>query len=214
MKEGQAGFTFVEALVAMALLLTAQAALWHAERAATLGARRAERIVREDRTIVELDTLLRRSLWRVRAPLEAREIPVKQRPNGLSVFYLDGDPLRHIDLSFRAGSVYISDGTTTERVGGLAGAAINWCAAAGRPPLVCVRLSFEGGEDVELLAAVGSWPLRLETSDGLAAGRRLRRGPRGASAARLPIARNGRAATEPHAALCRLQCPSRGVAHA
>lgn len=82
--------------------------------------------------------------------------------DGERVYCLDGDPLRHLDVRFRAGMLSVDDGRSIRKVGGLSDVSIEVREVGGRPALV-VDVRFEGGEDATIRSSYGAWPL-LRTS--------------------------------------------------
>ncbi|HUX21642.1 MAG TPA: hypothetical protein VMW69_10425 [Spirochaetia bacterium] len=162
------GSTLVEALFALiAITLVVPCAVF-ASRELREGLLRARRIAEMDDRIMRTDRLLRETVQRVLFPMNLAEVPFRHTGGNLQLPYFDARPAEHLEISVREDRLILRTPKGAQSVDGLKGLRIAFSSGLSGPPVVCITFQDEGGGNVSLLAAPGSWPLQRTRSRSIA----------------------------------------------
>jgi len=156
----EAGFSFLEILVALLLFSVLGLVLWSGLASAQGLVRKTIQRASLSLQILQLDTGLRQALGRVRVPFWVRaEAAVSQEGSLLAISWLDGYPEKTLILQLRDGRIRIGEAGAQGSFGPFSGARLRlYRDEAGRPQGVEVSID-RGGETTLLLARFGSNPL-------------------------------------------------------
>jgi type II secretory pathway pseudopilin PulG len=158
-KHPEAGFSFLEVLVALLLAATLGLVLWSGLGGAQGLLRQTVRRTSLAVKILQLDTALRQGLERVRVPfwLEPASA-VRQEGGRIDISYLDGDPEKTLTLRLRDGRLSLEAGGVEATFGPFPGTGLALSRdPEGRPRGVEVSID-RGGEGTLILARFGSNP--------------------------------------------------------
>ncbi len=160
-KSPEAGFSFVEVLVALLLASALGLVLWSGLAGAQGLVRKTIQRASQSVKILQLDTALRQAVGRVRVPFWLEpEAAISQKGGLLAISYLDGDPKSSLTFEMLDGRIQIGrSGGATSSFGPFPGAGLKlFRDEAGLPR--GVELSIDrGGETTVILARFGSNPL-------------------------------------------------------
>lgn len=160
----EGGFTFIEALVGMALLSVVGVATSRGLSQALRSVARTGASLASSARLARLDDTVRSLSARVRAPFWAGGHAVVSGPDELRVGWLDGESERELCLSFHDGVVTVGDGRLAERYAGFLSAGFSVVTdAQERTAGVRLDLLLSDTSRVTVLARLGSVPL-LEAS--------------------------------------------------
>jgi prepilin-type N-terminal cleavage/methylation domain-containing protein len=155
------GFTFVEVLVAIALLSVVGVATSRGLSQALRSVGRTGVSLAQSARLARLDDSLRSLSGRIRVPYWAADQAIATGADELRVGWLDGDPERELSLGFRDGVLAVGDGRTVERYAGFGNARFSVLPDQdGRTVGIGLELLLSDGSRVTVLARLGSMPVR------------------------------------------------------
>jgi prepilin-type N-terminal cleavage/methylation domain-containing protein len=156
--KGEAGFTLMEMLAALALSALLGTVMWGALSGGTLSARRILSEATENATLLRLDDRLRNVAVRVQTPFWLPGAQTTETEGGFTVNWLDGEFGRWATFEVTDEGVTINDGERTTRYAGFEEAHLSLVREGDAS--VGVRLSIQGGAPVEMVARFGGSGLR------------------------------------------------------
>ena len=150
------GFTFVEVLVAVALLSTLCLFIWEASARGGTTVGSLITGVRRNGQLVELDAALRSYTQRVVTPYWLSGSVTQQSPEGLTVSYLDGNQKNALRISFHDHALIVSDGVQSLVVDGVQDASADIATPPSNPvPVLVLTVRFKGREPTRIIAGLG-----------------------------------------------------------
>jgi hypothetical protein len=167
------GFTFMEILVAMAVLMILGLGLWLALSQGSGVLAVTSGMLRGSRQLLQLDDTLRRELAAVRIPFWTGRLPLETTSSGgernwqLVLPFLNGDAGNRLRIALVGGEVRISrESETAEIRAGAFGPfdSVTWKTAepAGdRPSGIYFSVKAKGSQPVTLFFTLGSHPFYL-----------------------------------------------------
>jgi len=159
-KRPEAGFSFIEILVALVLFSALGLVLWSGLGSGQALVRKTSQRATYALKILQLDNGLRQALGRLRVPFWVpAEAAVRQERGRLVMSWLDGDPDKTLTLQLRGDRIRIGEAGAEGFFGPFPGARLGlFRDEEGRPLGVEVTIA-GGGEPTRILARFGSTPL-------------------------------------------------------
>jgi hypothetical protein len=155
------GSTFVEVLVALAVLSLLAVGAWNAAAVSLRLASSIRARVLEASRLLELDDRLRGLAVRVRTPYWAAGHVMALSDGACRVAWLDGDPGKCLSLDFRAGLLSVGDGENALVYPGLRRAGFFAAMdAEGHPFGLSVELETREGRQLSVMVRFGGTPVR------------------------------------------------------
>lgn len=131
---GEAGFTFIETMAALAVLSVIGAALWTGFFSSTVGIERGIGLVREHGTALLARELLSRELSRIRVPFWEREPEgFSEQPGTLTVPFLDGEKDAVMVLRAEEDAIVLDRGGETIRIHAAGTPELSFLSGPGGP---------------------------------------------------------------------------------
>lgn len=157
----EGGWTFLEVLVALAVLSLLGVGAWDAAAVSLRLASGIRERTLEASRLLELDDRLRGLALRVRTPYWAGSHEVSLADGSCRVAWLDGDRDKGLLMAFRDGTLTVGDGENAASYPGFRRAVfLSALDAENRPFGVSVELETEGGRVLTVTGRFGGAPVR------------------------------------------------------
>jgi len=159
-RRNERGSTILEVVVALFILSTLGIGAWYAVGVSLRLADRLREKMLANVRLLQLDDRLRGLAGRVYLPYWAPDGIVQTGDGALSVPYLDGDPKKELNLTFREGTLSVSDGEMSTHYTGFPHVELSAATNDSSHQYgISVQLEGKDGRRVLITARFGATPL-------------------------------------------------------